>query len=555
MTLHTRPRRARPPGLGALTVTLLVAPLTVLLAALLLTVMSVLPIFSVAHLPANDYPFHLARIAILSMGESSGLLGSHYRFGSWLLPNMALDAFALPLTVWLSPEAAVRLFLVVMQVAFLAGCVALHRAAFGRYSAWPLLGGLLLYNGIFLFGFFNYLFTAAFALLGAALWLRMQPGWVRRGVTFCLALALMWGHMGGFAVYAILISAFQLQARLAPAARRNGPGAVGALVLDFLPFVAALALFVALSPGRERAAEGLVYDAWWAAKPLSALFALQSGVLWADMLVLLTLAGLVLALLVRRQLTVSGALLAAAGSLWLAFVVLPPEMLGSSFADVRLVPVAALVSLLALAPRPSHRLTEAVVLTVALGLGGVKTAALINDWRRHEPQIDNVVQALKQIPAGSTLFAATAEPYTSMWLGAPGAREGWHPPLKHVASYASVVGSVFVPMTFADPHKQPMVMAPAYLAVKNLQGDNPFKVPQPADLQALARRLTAETHVPGRPDLGRVFLLVVGTDRYPTTPATTPATPPATPPQLAEFTPFVAAEKFVIYRATERDGR
>lgn len=509
-----------------------------LLVALLVALMSVAPILSVTHLPANDYPFHLARIAILSMGEGSGLLGTYYQFGSWLLPNMALDAFALPLTRWLPPEAAVRLFLVVMQLAFLGGCLALHRAAFGRYSAWPLLGGLLLYNGIFLFGFFNYLFTAAFALLGAALWLRMQPGWVRRGVTFCVAVVLMWGHMGGFAVYAILVSAFQLQACLAPAARRNWPAAIGALLLDFLPFVASLALFVWLSPGKERAAEGLVYDAWWAAKPLSALFALQSGVLWADVLVGLVLAGLALALLLRRQLAVSGAMLAAAGLLWLAFVVLPPEMLGSSFADVRLVPVAALVSLLAVAPRAPKRLTEALVLTAALVLGGVKTAALISDWQAHEPQIDNVVQAMKRIPAGSTLFAATAAPYTSMWLSAPGARETWHPPLKHVASYASVVGSVFVPMTFADPHKQPMVMAPAYRAVKNLQGDNPFKVPQSTDLQALARRLTDEIRVPGGPDLGRVFLLVVGTDRYTTLPA------------LTEFTTFVAGAGFVIYRAT-----
>jgi len=509
------------------------------IATLLVALLAVLPILGVTYIPANDYPFHLSRIAILSMGDKSGLLGTYYQFGSWLLPNMALDAFALPLTRWLPPETAVKLFLVVMQLAFLGGCVALHRAAFGRYSAWPLLCGLLLYNGIFLYGFFNYLFAAAFALLGAALWLRSGPGWPRYLVAFGVAVLLMWGHMGGFAVYAILVGSFQLFTRLAQDSKQNRPAALLFLGLDALPFIAALALFLWLSPGSERAGDGLVYSPWWGAKPFGALFALQSGVLWADVLVLLALALLVLVLLMTRQLAVRGTVLTAAGWLWLAFVVLPPEMLGSSFADVRLVPLAALVTLLAIAPQAGKsRWAEVLVLVVALGVGGVKTGALLNDWQAHQPKIDTIVQAMQKIPGGSTLFAATAEPYPNMVLTEPGARETWQPPLKHVASYASVFGSVFVPMTFADPHKQPMVMLPAYLAVKSLQSDNPFKVPRPADLVAVAQRLTAQIHAPDGPALGGVYLLVVGTDRY------------TKLPTLPGFTVFAAGDTFVIFQAT-----
>ncbi len=512
--------------------------LTLGLATLLVAVLALTPIFGVTYIPANDYPFHLSRIAILSMGDRSGLMGTYYQFGSWLLPNMALDAVALPLTRWLPPEVAVKLFLAVMQVAFLAGCVALHRAAFGRYSAWPLLGGLLLYNGIFQLGFFNYLFAAAFALLGAALWLRSDPGLLRRLTAFGVALLLMWGHMGGFAVYAVLLVAFQLSTYLKQRHHRNRSTILISIALDALPFIAALALFLTVSPGSERAGDGLVYDPWWAAKPVGALFALQSGVLWADVLVLLALALLVLVLLLTRQLVVDGTLLAAAALLWLAFVVLPPEMLGSLFADVRLVPLAALVTLMAVAPTVGQRRwVEPLVLLVALGVGGLKTGALLSDWRANQPKINTIVQAMKKIPDGSTLFAATAAPYPNMVLTQPGSREAWHPPLKHVASYASVMGSVFVPMTFADPHKQPMVMLPAFIAVKALQGDNPFKVPQPADLVALAPRLTAQIQAPGGPALGEVFLLVVGTDRYPALPA------------LAGFSLFLADADFVIFKS------
>ena len=508
------------------------------IATLLVVLLALAPIFGVTYIPANDYPFHLSRVAILSMGDQSGLLGTYYQFGSWLLPNMALDAFALPLTRWLLPEMAVKLFLATTQLAFLGGCVALHRAAFGRYSAWPLLGGLLLYNGIFLWGFFNYLFAAAFALLGAALWLRLGPGWLRPLVTFGVAVVLMWGHMGGLAVYGILVMGFELSTLLTKTSQQNWSATLRRTALDALPFMAALALFLLVSPGSQRAGDGLVYSGWWGAKPFAALFALQSGVLWADVLVLLALALLLLVLTLTRQLAVRGALLTAAGSLWLAFVVMPPEMLGSSFADVRLVPLAALVTLLAVAPGDGRSLwVESLVLVVALGVGAVKTGALLRDWKAQQVKIDSIVRAMQKIPDGSTLFAATAEPYTSMMLAKPGARESWHPPLKHVASYASVFGSVFVPMTFADPHKQPMVMLPAYLAVKTLQGDNPFKVPRPADLVAVAQRLSAQTQAPGGPALGEVFLLVVGTDRY-----------LALPP-LEGYTVFFAGDTFAIFQA------
>jgi len=506
-------------------------------AGLVLAVLAVLPIFWVRYIPANDYPFHLARMAILSMGEPSLLLGTVYQFGSWLLPNMAMDAFALPLTQWMTPEAAVKLFLVVIQLAFLGGCVALHRAAFGRYSAWPLLGGLLLYNGIFLYGFYNYLFSAAFALLGAALWLRSGTGWLRYVVAFGVAVVLMWGHMGGFAVYAVLVGSFQLHSRLDRAYKQIKPLALMPLGLDALPFIAALALFVLVSPGTERAADGMVYSPWLGSKPYGALFTLQSGVLWADVLVLLALAGLALALMLARQLAVSGPVLTAAGLLWLAFVVLPPGMLGSAFADVRLVPLAALVSLVAFAPKAAaSRWAEALTLAVAVGVGGIKTVALLTDWTTHQRPIEDIVRAMDRLPAGATLFAATAAPYTGMMLTEPGVRESWHPPLKHVASYASVHRPVFVPMTFADPHKQPMVMMPQYLGIKALQGDNPFKVPAVADLQAVAARIAAQVDTPGGPELGGVYLLVVGTERY------------RTLPELDGFKVFEAGQGFTIYQ-------
>lgn len=513
------------------------------MGGVLLAVLTVVPIFWVTYVPTHDYPFHLARMAILSLGEKSGLLGTYYQFGSWLLPNMAMDAVVLPLTLLMSPVAASKLFLALTQLAFLGGCVVLHAVAFKRWSAWSLLSGLLIYNGIFLFGFFNYLFAAALALWGAALWLWSSSGWTRRWVAFGVAVLLMWGHMGGFAVYAILVGSFQLHIHLMAISREKWPLALRELALDALPFVASLVLFLLVSPGSERAGDGLVYSPWLGAKPYAALFSLQSGVLWADVVVLLGVAALMLTLWLNRQLMLNRRVLTAAALLWLAFVVLPPDMLGSSFADVRIVPLAAMMTLLAFGTKEtSTRWAEALVLTVALGLGLLKTMGLMSDWKAHQGAIESIVSAMQKIPSGSTLFAATPVDEPSMVLSKPGGREAWHPPLKHIGSYASVYGNVFVPMTFADRHKQPMVVVDKYLPIKEFQGDNPFKMRQPSDLRALAKRISDQVHSPGQPALGGVYLLVVGPERY------------GALPVLDGFNVFQVGAGFAIYHMVNASG-
>jgi hypothetical protein len=100
--------------------------------------------------------------------------------------------------------------------------------------------------------------------------------------------------------------------------------------------------------------------------------------------------------------------------------------------------------------------------------------------------------AFATLPAGSVLWAATAAPYpTLLWRGADELAL-WRPPLKHVASLASVGRDAFVPSTWADPFKQPIAVPERLRAAKALQGDNPWRTPDGAALGeavAAVRRL------------------------------------------------------------------
>lgn len=66
----------------------------------------------------------------------------------------------------------------------LTGPMAVHRTLSARWSAWPLVGGLFIYNGFLFVGLMNYLFGVGLAVWGlAAGSLRptadAQPGGIR----------------------------------------------------------------------------------------------------------------------------------------------------------------------------------------------------------------------------------------------------------------------------------------------------------------------------------------------------------------------------------------
>src|SRR5262249_16038962 len=152
----------------------------------------------------------------------------------------------------------------------------------------------------------------------------------------------------------------------------------------------------------------------------------------------------------------------SAGLLSLALFVLPPAMLGSIYADLRLGPALALLVIAALGvPPTAPKVAQLVVGGTALVLPALPAVVLSTAWTTYDREIGSVGQALDSVPRGSTVFAVTSEPYTRLLADTKERQAAWRPPLKHVASYAALRGVVFVPMTFADPTKQPLVVLPS----------------------------------------------------------------------------------------------
>src|SRR5579862_3381875 len=167
-------------------------------AALFLALLALVcvPLTLTALPPLVDYPNHLARMYVLANLDHAPALQRFYQIAWRPVPDLAMDALVPPLLRIMPLEWAGKLFLVAIYVLLTSGVAFLHRVLFGRWSAWPCLAFLLIYNRLLLWGFLNFLFGLGLALWAFAAWV----AWRERGVVwrlvcgFVMALAIYFAH-------------------------------------------------------------------------------------------------------------------------------------------------------------------------------------------------------------------------------------------------------------------------------------------------------------------------------------------------------------------------
>ena len=166
-----------------------------------------------APMPAMpDYPAHLASFYLLSAGAKSALLAQFYRV-HWLpVPNLAGEVLIPALGSFMGLRAATALFLSSAVVAWSLSGGAIQWALFRRITPAPLLGSAFVYNANFLWGFFNYCFATALALLVFAAWIiaerRLRP-WLLACFSLA-ALTIYFCHVFAAAMLLLLIGCYQL---------------------------------------------------------------------------------------------------------------------------------------------------------------------------------------------------------------------------------------------------------------------------------------------------------------------------------------------------------
>jgi hypothetical protein len=462
----------------------------------IVSVAALLPLLAVTIPPLHDYPFHLARADAIAalFGQTSH--PTHYALGSFLLPNVAMDVVTLGLTAFMPPLLAGRVFLGLVVLLMVSGTAALHRALHGRLSPWPLLAAFFLYNWIYLYGFTNYLFGIGMTLWGVALWRAMRRTALvpRLLAGSILAVAILFCHLVAFGLFAVILGGLALTDAFM-FWRRNGQFALVPLLARLLPpsvpLAIALAVFVAVSPTAGQVREPITYFAWIGWKPLMAWRTLTGPIPWLDLATIGPLLAMLVLAAALRQLRLAPVMILPIALLALTFVVMPYGLFGSLYADARLPIAVLMVVIAALDVRPLKPLTLVFSTALALGLLVARDAVIARDWIAQAPVIAEYQTAFDTIPAGGILYVASAEPYPKLAWDSPEELARWHPPLKHLASLASIGRDLFVPSTWADPFKQPIHARPEDAKPRQLQGDNPFLTPTAAALADVVTRIRA----------------------------------------------------------------
>jgi hypothetical protein len=391
-----------------------------------LAILLSLPLWWPSVPPLTDLPGHIGRFAVQLDGGSSADLARHYGFEWRLIGNLGLDLMVVPLAPLVGLERAVKLIVLVIPALAAWGLIAVAREAHGRVPPTVFFALPLVLGHPFTFGFVNFSLSMALALNVFALWLRLgRQGRLRLRVCVAVPLSvLVWlAHGFGWGVLGLMAFAAETE-RLS---NRAGVAArFGRAALHCLP-LALPALLMLL--WRSGATEGGTGD-WF-----NMVAKLQWLVLsFRDRWQLLDIASLgvllgVLAVAWRSpRLGFDRTLGLAALMLFAVYVLLPRILLSSAYADMRLIPYALAIAIVAVRAPDDIRWLRGLAIA-GLAFLALRVGATTVSFALHHQRHSAALEAIDRIPRGARIAAFVG---THCALA-------WHTPrLDHIAALAIV---------------------------------------------------------------------------------------------------------------------
>ncbi len=383
-------------------------------AALLLVLLSAIPLVWPDIPPLTDLPGHMGRYRIQLDLADSPALQRFYSFDWALIGNLGVDLLVELLAPLTGLETAVKLVVVAIPPLTAAGFLWVAYEAHGKLPPTSLVALPLAYNFPFLYGFVNFALSMALAFLAFALWLRLgKSGRLRlRAILFVPIGLVVWlAHVFGWATLGLLVFVVELVGL-----RAGGRGLVAA------PFGAALRclpLFppvLAMLAWRSGDVGGITGDWFLLRAKLGWIgMALRDRWMIFDLLsmavpVALIVAGRGPTLRFHRPLAI------AALALFAVYLLLPRILLGSAYADMRLAPYMIALGVIAVdlragvAARTARLFALAAVAFVAVRTGATTASMLIYDQTYRQE-----LAALDRLPQGARLLSFVGRNCADTW--------------------------------------------------------------------------------------------------------------------------------------------
>jgi hypothetical protein len=431
------------------------------LMCLMLLVASI-PIWTNPLPPLSDYVNHLARMKVISAIGQDPNLARFYEIDWQLIPNLMMDLVVPILARVVTVYHAGQIFLVAMFALIMSGTLALNRALFGRWSAFPLVAFPLLYNHVFLVGLTNYIFGIGLALWALACWifLRERHWSLRLTVSGLFVILLFFCHLSALGVYGVgllAVEIFRLWARRAAPL----PFRLVDFVATGIPFLPAVPLLL-LSPTLRLAEEN-----YWErlGKIDGLIYAIE---VYSDFaafaLLAIVIAGAVWAL--RRNLLrfhpLLWVLLAVSG---LVYLVMPRVAFATYMADQRL-PIAFAFMLVACADIDlRHRIVRRGFLALLVVTLLMRVIEVDVSWADLSTSTSEFRASVKRIKPGARVLVAYAK--------GDGGDDVSDYGLVHAACLAIIERSALVTTVFSVKGKQILHVRPEYRSIVDNEDGTP----------------------------------------------------------------------------------
>jgi hypothetical protein len=380
-----------------------------------------------------DYPAHLASFAMIQKGTDTTLYHLHWSF----VPNLASEVLVPLLARLTGLVAATKLFLTAAIFLWVLGPGAIHRALYGRTGIAPLFGSFFAYNANFIWGFFNYYFSAGLSFAIFAAWIATDN---RNGplrlIGFTLAVTLLYFcHLFAMAGLLMMMIGFEMAQNIHLENRELPALAQRAMRVAALYVPAALA-FVLLRPRNtgEGGVEFNLIDTMMDRFESLVLHAFDAS---DYALPIILFGGLALALVMRKA-RLHPAMWGTLGLLFLGAVGAPEWALGGWAVHLRLPAVfgALLFASAELRMKPPVRASLAVFAFLMIATNAI---LLTQSWQGYDRHYREFQAALEEIPRGSRLLTV---------LDGNAIGERADQPYWHMAEFAIPERGVFTPLLF-----------------------------------------------------------------------------------------------------------
>lgn len=382
--------------------------------------------------PLTDLPGHIGRYRI--MAEAGiGPLAQHYAVRWAVIGNLGVDLIVLALHPVLDVETAARLVVMAIPPLTIAAMLWVGYEAHGRI---PVAAGFALplaFGYPFQLGFVNFCLAAAMALAGLAWWIRLartRPPWVRLAVMVPYAGLIWLCHSFGWAMLGLFVIGAEWSQRMA----RGEPWHRAAIRAGLMALPMAWPIAIMLGGGGDRLA-GTTGD--W--------FSWQTKAVWVASMLreqwkAYDIAGVVLIVCVAwtamrsPRLRGIGVLGMPALLGLIMFLLLPLMFQGGAGVDMRLLPYATALWLLAIRTEPGHETLDRWIALAGTAFFVVRLTTTTIAFALLGQGQANAAKAIAVLPRGSAVLVLVNEPSFQTWST---------PRLSHIAGLAIARRRVF----------------------------------------------------------------------------------------------------------------